>query len=99
MTCECSLAGTAACKTCRNNPDSMGQLNNFVTGITTVTDTPQITYVPERTCCNISEDGFLCSACLFGDFSSFGFKPNYCPNCGAKVTPKNSETTPKVVSE
>lgn len=25
--------------------------------------------------------------------------PNYCPNCGARVTPKNSETTPKVVSE
>lgn len=24
---------------------------------------------------------------------------NYCPNCGARVTPKNSETTPKVVSE
>lgn len=23
---------------------------------------------------------------------------NYCPNCGARVTPKNSETTPKVVS-
>ena len=25
--------------------------------------------------------------------------PSYCPNCGARVTPKNSETTPKVVSE
>lgn len=25
--------------------------------------------------------------------------PNYCPNCGARVTPKNSETTQKVVSE
>ena len=24
---------------------------------------------------------------------------NYCPNCGARVTPKNSETTPKVVGE
>lgn len=24
---------------------------------------------------------------------------NYCPNCGARVTPKDSETTPKVVSE
>ena len=24
---------------------------------------------------------------------------SYCPNCGARVTPKNSETTPKVVSE
>lgn len=23
---------------------------------------------------------------------------NFCPNCGARVTPKNSETTPKVVS-
>lgn len=25
--------------------------------------------------------------------------PNYCPNCGARVTPKNSETTQKMVSE
>lgn len=39
----------------------------------------------ERTCHNISEDGFLCSACTFGDFGSFKFEPNYCPNCGASV--------------
>lgn len=53
----------------------------------------------ERTCHNISEDGFLCSVCSFGDFGSFKFEPRFCPNCGARVTPKNSETTPKVVSE
>ena len=35
---------------------------------------------------NKSEDGFLCSACLFGDFGGFhGYKPNYCPNCGADM--------------
>lgn len=39
----------------------------------------------ERTCRNESADGFLCSACSFGDFASFKFEPNYCPNCGAKV--------------
>lgn len=37
-----------------------------------------------------------CSLCGYG----IGDKRwNYCPNCGARVTPKNSETTPKVVSE
>lgn len=42
-------------------------------------------WVPVRTCRNESADGFLCSACSFGDFASFGYKPNYCPKCGAKV--------------
>lgn len=33
---------------------------------------------------NISENGFLCSVCSFGDFGGFhGYEPNYCPNCGA----------------
>lgn len=35
MTCVCSLAGTAACKTCWNNPESTGQFNNFVSWNTT----------------------------------------------------------------
>ena len=35
---------------------------------------------------NKSESGFLCSACSFGDFGGFhGYKPNYCPNCGADM--------------
>lgn len=36
-----------------------------------------------------------CSECngYLDDFDS------YCANCGARVTPKNSETTPKVVEE
>jgi hypothetical protein len=42
-------------------------------------------WVRELTCRNESADGFLCSACTFGDFSSFKFEPHYCPNCGAKV--------------
>lgn len=38
---------------------------------------------------NKSEDGFLCSACLFGDFGGFhGYKPNFCPNCGADMRQK-----------
>ena len=35
---------------------------------------------------NKSETGFICSVCSFGDFDGFhGYKPNYCPNCGAKA--------------
>lgn len=35
---------------------------------------------------NKSEDGFLCSACSFGDFGCLhGYKPNFCPNCGADM--------------
>lgn len=35
---------------------------------------------------NISEDGFLCSVCTFGDFGGFhGYEPNFCPNCGADM--------------
>lgn len=74
-------------------------------GITTVTDTPQITYVPERTCKNVDDEFpfFKCSECgcnaVVGYGSSGDGLPNFCPNCGARVTPKNSETTPKVVSE
>ena len=42
--------------------------------------------VPVRHGRNISNSGFLCSECHFGDFGGFyGYKPNYCPNCGAKM--------------
>ena len=35
---------------------------------------------------NKSKDGFLCSACTFGDFGLFrDYTPTYCPNCGAKM--------------
>ena len=76
------------------------------TGITTVTDAPQITYVPERTCydrnASAREHGaylfmWRCSNCDESYDTEMG-KLNFCPNCGARVTPKNSETTPKVVS-
>ena len=61
----------------------------------------------ERTCKNNAPDylDFLCSECGFVHYHSEandtgeGNEWNYCPNCGARVTPKNSETTPKVVSE
>lgn len=42
--------------------------------------------VPLRHGRNISNSGFLCSECHFGDFGGFhGYNPNYCPNCGAKM--------------
>lgn len=64
-----------------------------VTGITTVTDTPQITYVPERTCYNTHENRwFKCSACGYGftdlyadDEHDINEQPYYCPNCGARM--------------
>ena len=35
---------------------------------------------------NISDNGFLCNVCSFGDFGGFhGYEPNYCPNCGADM--------------
>ena len=35
---------------------------------------------------NISNGGFLCSVCKFGDFNGFhGYEPNFCPNCGADM--------------
>ena len=35
---------------------------------------------------NVSDSGFMCSVCTFGDFGGFhGYKPHYCPNCGAKM--------------
>ena len=41
---------------------------------------------------NISKSGFLCSICGFGDFDGFhGYKPNYCPNCGAEIVKEVTE--------
>ena len=59
----------------------------FVTGTTTVTDTPQITYVRERTCkLKATTVGWSCSACHVVSWQTVTKpKPNYCPNCGAKV--------------
>lgn len=41
---------------------------------------------------NKSKDGFLCSACTFGDFGLFrDYTPTYCPNCGAKMDEKEGQ--------
>lgn len=43
---------------------------------------------------NKSKDGFLCSACTFGDFGLFNhggkYTPKYCPNCGARMDGENN---------
>lgn len=56
----------------------------------------------ERTCKNVDEYAragfFICGNCGFGE-NGIELTPNYCPSCGAKVTPKCSETTPKVVEQ
>ena len=119
MTCVCSLAGTAACKTCWNNPNSTGQLNNFVSWNTTsnydvqrmneyvtfdqlreeLRNKPDLVEVVRcRDCKYLCDDGstwgcgWHCSCLTTND----GTPPDgFC----AWGTPKNSETTPKVVSE
>lgn len=54
----------------------------------------------ERTCQLIEDSGLLhCSECGGVAEERLWAYWHYCPNCGAHVTPKNSETTPKVVSE
>lgn len=89
MACCCSLAGTAACDSCRNRP------NMFATGTTVMTKSAMITYVPERTC-KLERHGSLadwpemvcwsCSECHFGWHHDINDKQfSYCPNCGAKV--------------
>ena len=44
---------------------------------------------------NKSKDGFLCSACTFGDFGLFNhggkYTPKYCPNCGARMDEKEGK--------
>lgn len=51
-----------------------------------ISNAPTINTVPMKYGKNISENGFLCSVCSFGDFGGFhGYEPNYCPNCGAKM--------------
>lgn len=41
---------------------------------------------------NKSKSGFLCSACSFGDFGGFnGYKPNFCPNCGADLREERAD--------
>lgn len=71
-------------------------------------------FVKERTChdANTRFNAWTCSECkctqllMFDDYGEptlsidgVASVPKYCPNCGAKVTPKYSETTPKVVGE
>ena len=47
---------------------------------------PAADVAPVRHGKNVSESGFLCSVCGFGDFDGFhGYKPRYCPNCGASM--------------
>lgn len=67
----------------------------------------------ERTCEYVIEDNMNesegmgdvwfrctnCGACYDYYADDWLLKMSHCPNCGARVTPKDSETTPKVVSE
>lgn len=49
-------------------------------------DIPAADVAPVRHGRNESGAGFMCSVCLFRDFGVFrGYKPNFCPNCGAKM--------------
>ena len=77
--CCCSLAGTAACKSCSNNPYC--ETPPVRTNTIVLKDDILVTMARNK-----SESGFLCSLCGFGDFNGFhGYQPNFCPNCGAKM--------------
>ena len=53
---------------------------------------PTVDVVERKQGKNISEDGFLCSVCTFGDFGGFhGYEPNFCPNCGAEMRGEEDE--------
>lgn len=77
MICACTLAGTATCNSCLNNPNQQSHSNNFITWIN----------FAERTCHKVIPDemeGYVfCSNCG-AEIGEYGY-PNYCPNCGAKV--------------
>ena len=95
MICACTLAGTAACNSCWNNPNGSAHSRHFVTW----TDFSQLS---ERTCQIVktpSDSDYLddwryrCSECgcnipvnerdeETGDVIRAA---NYCPNCGSKV--------------
>ena len=54
--------------------------------ISAIENLPSADVVERKRGKNISDKGFLCSVCSFGDFNSFhGYEPNYCPNCGASM--------------
>lgn len=66
--------GDAPCRSC-----GIGDMLN------SIEDYPAADVVPVRHGQNVSESGFLCSVCGFGDFGGFeGFEPKYCPWCGAR---------------
>lgn len=82
MTCVCSLAGTAACASCSNNPNSAKQYSNLITWTNSVERTCKMEYsggVHEF----LSLDTWTCSECGCEMYDAA--EPNYCPNCGCKV--------------
>ena len=64
-----------------------GKRNNTIIACEIAVDeTPEADVAPVVHAYNKSKDGFLCSACTFGDFGLFrDYTPTYCPNCGAKM--------------
>lgn len=67
--------GEAPCRACEID-DVLNDVEDF----------PAADVAPVRHGRNESGAGFMCSVCLFRDFGVFrGYKPNFCPNCGAKM--------------
>ena len=68
----------------RDNVSSVGK--KFAKASVQIKDAPTEDVAPVVHAYNKSKDGFLCSACTFGDFGLFrDYTPNYCPNCGARM--------------
>jgi len=75
--------------------DAYQLCEDILDGIMNVIESAEVIEAKEIICAkNISKEGFLCSACSFGDFGGFhGYEPKYCPNCGAKIERiENNET-------
>ena len=71
-------------------PDEFEQaINCLVYAISILQFAPAADVAPVVHAYNKSKDGFLCSACTFGDFGLFNhggkYTPKYCPNCGARM--------------
>ena len=96
--CCCSLAGTAACKHCFNNPDATEPFSKVIPSTGT---NPFYQQLAELTLMKHGKDisdfqkyhcEFKCSVCGAdigviegGSLDGGGPKFKYCPNCGAKM--------------
>jgi len=77
MACYCSLAGTAACKNCMNNPNA--NLNQTFTYLTKIKTYPYTVQKEEESNEPITQYQCLKCRTILNKFD------RYCHNCGSKI--------------